>query len=84
MSIARSRHHTSALYVVPVCYDVHMVLTDHIIYMWLQTGSAEAEQNVALLDVNVPMDLWRGFKEVRASFCAHLSISPAQMWLPND
>lgn len=24
---------------------------------------AEAEQNVALLDAKIPMDLWRGFKE---------------------
>ena len=23
----------------------------------------EAEQNVALLDAKIPMDLWRGFKE---------------------
>jgi D-threo-aldose 1-dehydrogenase len=27
------------------------------------SSPAEAEQNVALLDTKIPMDLWRGFKE---------------------
>lgn len=42
--------------------DLHSMLMD--LFSGVSTP-AEAEQNVALMDVKVPMDLWRGFKEVR-------------------